>query len=98
MSETWGPWIKHVPGPCPVPVGTEIEIEAITLAGAEIRRLIVDTRVHEAANWRLSVPFKLMHSIAVYRVRSFGALDELRALVAHPGQAPPVRVPVPDEV
>lgn len=25
-EERWGPWTEHVPGPCPAPVGTRIQI------------------------------------------------------------------------
>lgn len=53
MTDQWTPWRSHTPGPCPVPVGTWIQIEQD--GGWRGRRTIKEGRLtqymFDAPNW-----------------------------------------------
>ena len=70
---TWGPWINHTPGPCPVPVGTLAQAEFLTNLG---NRDIETMRVTGHPCWRAEYPGQWFggeccSQILRYRIRQY---------------------------
>ena len=81
MSEQWGPWIEHVPGPCPVSLGMWIQATVRFKYGREETN---EGRVNEAVCnpcWWLSDGQGEFAAVARYRIRRPRALTQLIELV-----------------
>jgi hypothetical protein len=77
-KEDWGPWQVHDGKGCPVPLGTIIQMEAVSASGAK-ERLIVVVRNSAMRLW--VNPNVHGFSIIRYRIRKPRALMDLIELV-----------------
>lgn len=87
MSEdTWGPWTEHVPGPCPVPVGTWVQAVQI---GIDLVEKTVEGRIGQPGYrddcWQADSPFHgTCMMVLRYRVRmdrEHSGMSVLRSLL-----------------
>ncbi len=83
-QNTWSPWFDHVPGPCPVPVGTTIQIEAFMRRTGKIASGVILITPEEFVHHAWLCRPDCVGEILRYRYRISPAFEQLRQLAETP--------------
>ena len=95
MSEEWGPWIEHVPGPCPLKIGEFAQ--AVNFGRDRVERTTsgrISAKIVQCPAWSERTPFGQWAMVLRYRIRKPRGLTILENLIADlPAPSLPDRVP-----
>lgn len=81
-DDEWGPLIEHVPGPCPVPVGTYVETELRNWEDKTTQWAgRITQKLHGHGAWRATHPYGKCKLILRYRVRKPRGMAILREVL-----------------
>lgn len=83
MSDEWGPWVEHIPGPCPLIVGQFVEVIEIGRLLKKRRRCgRVSSATVSSPAWFECSPFGRFEQVLRYRIRKPRGLTILENLIA----------------
>jgi len=91
-QEQWGPWVEHIPGPCPIPLGAHCQVQCHNRDGSKpIKQGKMTERAANYPSWVMVSHTGPYNMVLRYRIRKPRGLTILeKAIRDLPADAPKV--------